>query len=158
MSNVLSIAPDERVVVTIRRHWYVMFGQTMTLLIPFLIPFFIAPLLDNVSFLPAAAIQAYTLFFIAAWYLVLWMIFFSMWTNYYLDVWIVTNKRVINVEQLSLFSREISECRLDRIQDVTAEVHGFLPTVLHFGNVSLETAAESERFFLNGVPNPYDVK
>ena len=75
----------------------------------------------------------------------------------HLDVWTVTTDRVINREQNGLFNRVVSEMDLYRIQDVTAEQKGFFPTILHYGNVYIQSAGVKERFIFEQVPSPYRV-
>ena len=90
--------------------------------------------------------------------MLLWTLFFLTWIDYYFDVWIITTKRIINIEQRGLFSREISELNFDKIQDVSTEVLGILPTFLNYGDVQIQTAAEQEKFLFRKIPNPYEVK
>ena len=65
----------------------------------------------------------------SAYYLAIWVFFLSSFVDYYLDIWIVTNDRIINIEQLGLFARSISELDLYQIQDVTSEIKGIFPTL-----------------------------
>lgn len=88
--------------------------------------------------------------------LTVWLLFYNAFIDYYLDFWIVTNDRIINVEQ-HLFSRVISELDLYKIQDITAEIKGFLPTLFNYGNVYIQTAGTKERFVFEEVPNPHQV-
>ncbi len=81
----------------------------------------------------------------------------SAWMDYYLDMWIVTEKRVINIDQRGLFSREISEIPMANIQDVTVEVHGLMETLLGFGTVRIQTAGERE-FTIDDIPRLNPVK
>lgn len=90
--------------------------------------------------------------------MILWSIFFVMWTNYYLDVWVITNHRVVDIEQFSLFSRDVSEFRLDRIQDITIEVKGLIPTILNFGNLHVQTAGMMRELMIRDVHDPYSTK
>ena len=90
--------------------------------------------------------------------MIVWILFFLVWIDYYFDVWIVTNRRVINVEQKGLFSREVSELEFEKIQDVTTEVLGIIPTFLNYGNVYIQTAGEKERFTFADVGDPYRIK
>ena len=87
-----------------------------------------------------------------------WVYFFIGWVDYYLDAWIVTNDRIINIEQNGLFNRVISEQRLYRVQDVTAEVGGIIKTFFNFGTVFIQTAGEVGRFNFEEIPEPYLVK
>ena len=82
----------------------------------------------------------------------------TMFTDYYLDTWIVTTRRVINIEQKGLFSRVISELHLNQVQDVTAETHGFIATILSYGHVYIQTAGTRERFEFKMVNDPVKVK
>ncbi len=90
--------------------------------------------------------------------LLIWMYAFLVWIDYYFDVWIITNERIINIEQKGLFVRSVSELKFSRIQDVTSEVHGMIPTILNFGDVKIQTASDEDFFLFRQVPDPYHVK
>ena len=80
------------------------------------------------------------------------------WTLYYLDVWIITDKRIIDIEQKGIFNREISTFRTDNIQDVTIEIRGIIGTFLKFGDIHIETASENNSFVIREALNPERVK
>jgi hypothetical protein len=90
--------------------------------------------------------------------MIFWLILFVVWIDYYLDVWIVTTKRIVNIEQVGLFNRQISELEHSKIQDVTSEVKGFLPTFFQYGYVYVQTAAEKARFTFKQIPDPVWVR
>lgn len=103
--------------------------------------------------------QAHAVFVYAVWLLALWGFFAIQWTNFYLDVWYVTQKRIIDVEQKGIFHREISNLRFDKIQDISIEVTGFIATMLNFGDIHVQTAAEdSSDFFMKDARNPERVR
>lgn len=87
-----------------------------------------------------------------------WIYSFFVWINYYFDVWIIADGRIINVEQVSIFSRRVAEFKYDRIQDVTVEVRGIFQTALDFGDVRIQTASQEENFIFRKVPKPYEIK
>ncbi len=96
---------------------------------------------------------------VASGYLfVILVISLNQFTDYYLDTWIVTTERIINIEQIGLFSRVISELHLNQIQDITSETHGMLATFLTYGNVYVQTAGAKQRFVFKTIDNPDDVK
>jgi len=95
--------------------------------------------------------------FISIYYLYIWLFIFYGFVDYYLDVWIVTTERIVNIEQKGLFARVVSEQRLDRIQDVTSELKGFFSTMLNYGNVYIQTAGEQTRFIFKEVAQPQKV-
>jgi len=81
-----------------------------------------------------------------------------LWVMYYLNMQIVTNERIVDITQTSLIDHTISELHLSRIEDVTAEIKGILPTFFDYGNVYVQTAGETERFTFDKVPNPTAVE
>lgn len=90
--------------------------------------------------------------------LFLWIYIFIIWLDYYFDTWIITSERVINIEQKGLFLRQVSELKYSKVQDVTTNVSGFFATLLNFGDVHVQTAAEEERFRFRQIPDPYEIK
>ena len=83
--------------------------------------------------------------------------YFHQFVDYRLDTWIITNERIIDMQQLGLFDRVISELNINKVQDVTAEVHGQIQTFLDYGNVYIQTAGVQERFIFYSVPHPEEV-
>ena len=59
-----------------------------------------------------------------------------MWRN---SVFIITDRRIIDVDQRGMFSRVVSEAVYAVIADVSYSVRGVLPTVFRFGNVMIQT-------------------
>ncbi len=79
------------------------------------------------------------------------------WVDFSLDIWLLTNQRVIHVEQKSLFSRVVIEHRLDRIQNAESDVKGFFRTVLNYGDVIIQTASEGATYKFGGIAKPAEV-
>lgn len=80
-----------------------------------------------------------------------------VWTMYYLNVQIVTNERIIDVNQKSLSNHSTSELHMEKCQDVKTEITGFFGNFLDYGNVRIQTAAELENFVFENVPHPHEV-
>ena len=150
---------DEEVVLFLRRHWMHFAAPISAILVMVLIPIlFISTAPVFFSFLLAAPFLKLVLLIISLYFLFVWLYFFIIWTDYYLDTWLITNKRILDIEQLGLFSREISEFKIFRVQDVTVEIHGMLPTLLNYGDVHVQTAGEARQFIFHDVPNPHKAK
>lgn len=73
---------------------------------------------------------------------------------YYLNVHVVTNVRIVDIDQVGLFGHTISELQIEKIEDVTSETRGILGTLFDFGTVFIQTAGARERFAFENVPNP----
>jgi hypothetical protein len=150
---------DEEILQVYHRHWFDILKQYFPLFILLILMIggmFLTPyMLDD--FVMDGSI--YLFYFIETTLLLLiWISGFLIWFDYYLDIWIVTDERVVNVEQRGLFSRHVSELTFLQIQDISTEVNGFIPTVLNYGNVHIQTAAEQSKFVFRAVPNPYKIK
>ncbi len=78
-----------------------------------------------------------------------------IWTN---GTYIITNQRVIRIEQIGLFNRQISEAEIDRIQEVSTEIKGPIHTLLNFGTVRVQTASNDGKVDLEDVADPYDIQ
>lgn len=162
--DVLHLEADEHIIFEVRKHWIVFLNYAVGLLFSALLPFVLFGFL-KIIFPKALEINipgntsALFLFFYCLWLLFLWGSFFISWTKYYLDVWYVTEKRIIAVDQRNIFDRGISNLRFDKIQDVTIDVRGFIPTLLNFGNVKVQTAGEDNyEFAMTTVRNPENVR
>lgn len=92
------------------------------------------------------------------YYGAIWIMAFTVWTDYYLDIWIITNERLLDIEQIGFFNRVVSELDFKRIQDITSRVHGIIPTMFGFGNIHIQTAAEKSKFDLKAIPHPVTVR
>jgi uncharacterized membrane protein YdbT with pleckstrin-like domain len=92
-----------------------------------------------------------------SYYLIVLSLALSVWMDTYLDVWTITNRRIISREQRGLFNRVVSELELYRVQDVTVEQKGVLATMLNFGDLHVQTAGEEKRFVFKDVGEPIKV-
>ena len=92
--------------------------------------------------------------------LIIFFIFYSIyiWFLFNNYLYILTNQRLIIIEQKSLFSRRISESELDKIQNIAVEVKGPIKTFLNFGNIKITTAGVDPVMILENVENPYLVQ
>ena len=94
----------------------------------------------------------------SAYYLFVWLMFFFNFIDYYLDVWIITTERIVDINQRGFFSRVISEQMLFRVQDVTSEIRGAIPTLFNYGNLNIQTAGEVNRFTFYEIHDPNKVR
>ncbi len=160
----LKLKKDEKIIKTFRRHWFPLFVAVLSSLFLFILPIlgvvFLGRLLPINEIANITLTSPVVIFLLSTWSLLLWLFFFSAWTDHYLDGWIITNKRVMDINQRGFFSRETSSFRLERIQDVTVDVHGIIATLLKFGDVHAQTAGDgsSRDFILKTAAKPYDVR
>lgn len=156
----INLEKDEYIVFEVRKHWFNLVPPAFFILAATLLPIVGYAIFSSlpVVFESDHNLTVLFLFLYTNWLIVLWVIAFVIWTDYYLDVWIVTNKNLIDVEQKGIFHREISTTRLARIQDVNSEVKGFFQTMFGFGNLSIQNSGSTEQFKIYGIQNPVEVR
>ncbi len=54
------------------------------------------------------------------------------WVDNELDFYIITNERIIAIEQLSFLNRTVRECSLEQVQEVNGFARGLLENILNF--------------------------
>ncbi len=164
LTTLVPLHPNEEILLTVRRHWFRVALEAVGLGGLFILMVLLVLVGEVIVWaLPTTLVSGgmagmLGLFIVAAVGLLLWMRFFSVWSDHWLDVWILTNRRIIDVEQKGFFIREVSSFPLERIQDVTYEVSGLIATWLDFGNVRIQTASISDDFIMKQVPHPSAVK
>lgn len=157
----VQLEDSEVILKIVRRHWFIIVAELFAIFIAALLPF---ALLATLAFLPEdmqlfslgnlLTLQVVT-FAICAWLLMTFMTGFMLWTNYYLDTWIVTDRRIIYIDQRSFFNRNVSMFRLERLQDIEIRTVGIIQTFLNFGTISAQTAGSTENNFISyGLPDP----
>lgn len=93
----------------------------------------------------------------AAFLLIIIPIITVAFIDYYFDLDIVTNRRIINIDQQELFSRHVSELSLTEIEDVSVRTAGILASVLDFGDVLIQTAGTKNEFAFERILHPQEV-
>lgn len=154
----IKLEPNEKQILMVRRHWFVLARPLafffVALIFPTIFLNFVPPLFP---ILMTPSLEPALNFFLTLYFMGLFLFLFIFWVNYYLDVWIITTQRLIDIEQKSLFSREIAEMRLSRIENVAVDIHGFIQTMLNFADIRVETAGTSQ-FIIRDAPHYYEVK
>jgi membrane protein YdbS with pleckstrin-like domain len=152
--------PNEKIVKIIRKDIFILLQKVLLFAFLMVLPLGVFYLILSATPAINASILGHTLVVLGAsiYYLFIWVFFFFSFIDYYLDVWIITNERIIDIQQEGFFSRTISEHKLFRIQDVTSEVHGMMATLLRFGDVHVQTAGTVQRFNFKDIPGPNRVR
>lgn len=153
------IKDKEIIIKIIHRHWFSILKQFIPILLLTFLLFAIFNFLPSYfSVLQERTLAKFVAFGESLFFIFIWIFVFFTWVDCYFDIWIITSEKIINIEQKGLFIRSLSELKFERIQDVTVEVKGFLPTILNYGDVFIQTAGETERFIFRQIPNPYKIK
>jgi membrane protein YdbS with pleckstrin-like domain len=144
---------DEKILLFLRSHLITNLRWVLILFISALIPpliFFLGT--NNLPFpsLPAR----FTTIFILIYYLLLFAYAFSNFLTWFFNIFVITKKRIVDIDFNGLLHKETSYAKLNQIQDVSPKIIGFFGTFFHFGNVYVQTAAEKPEFEFHHVEKP----
>jgi membrane protein YdbS with pleckstrin-like domain len=131
MLEIKNLRPWEEVLMVLRRHWivYVIVALYFIFWIIITISLYIIFWFSNISNLLN----------------VIFWLFFSIflyieWLNHELDLYVVSNNRIIWVEQISFLNRTVSECNLGQVQEVNSSTKGFFSNMFNYWTLSIQTA------------------
>lgn len=144
-----NLKEGEEIIEVIRKHWASFIKQVIVTFVILIVPVF------------------FIVFFFSRWWTMLiflvWVCIgvsygLYSWFVWYFDSLILTNQRVINIDQRRLFSRRVSEASLSNIQDITYEIHGVVASIFSFGTVKVQTAGAESVIKINNVSHPGEVQ
>ena len=157
------LAPGESTVRTARKHWLFFAMELLPFAILAVVPFALPklltllpplaaylPYLDYHSLIPRAILGMYLL--------IVWTLAWNAFTRYYLTAWMLTNKRIVDIKQHGYFNREVSSLSLERVQDVTTDVVGVLPSLLDLGDITVQNAGAVDEFHMRSLPHPEQMR
>jgi len=145
-----NLKEDERVIRLIRKYFFVFTG----------------PLLFSVIFIIASFFFLYPLFHWGAAGIAIFILLIGIgvllalrvFVEYSFNVFIITDQRIIDIDQHGFFERTVSEMTYDKIQDVSFKIKGLAQTLLHYGSIIIQTAGAQANIELQGVKNPEKVQ
>jgi len=148
--------PDEEVLAILYRHWIVLILQLSAFFVFLLLPFGVRMMfsrhIDRFDF------NGLYNFAMAVYFLIWWSSLFYEVTMYLLDIWIITDHRVIDNRQYGFFNRVVSELSLSKIQDISVEIQGVFQTFFDFGDVKIQTAGAEPRFVFKQIHHPNEIR
>ena len=148
----------EEILYLLRRHFITNVGWIVSSILMFLGPVVLMTLLlrleiDTASIIPIR----YQYVLVLIWYLITLVFTLESFLNWYFNVYIVTTKRIVDIDFWGLLYKNVSEADYEHVEDVTYSMGGVLQTIFNFGSIVIQTAAEQREFEFDGVPNPAEV-
>lgn len=161
--------PGEKVLIAVRKHPLVLVGALIPYAILDYLPYLLPRVGEYIAHANPTAVfdfaellsfdNPWTRFIVGIYWLFVWMGAFGALTDHYLDHWIVTTKRILDVEQETFWRRQVSSLSLTSVEDVDVKVYGFFNTLFNFGTIIVESAgAEIGKTQMSGVTNPSHIR
>ncbi|MFA5133824.1 MAG: PH domain-containing protein [Patescibacteria group bacterium] len=146
MFSAITLKPDEKILMIVRQTPIAFATSFLIGLILFLLPFFLLFPLFSWGRWGVAGFCALLLgaFFFSLYQFVMW----------YFNCGIITNMRVIDVDQKGLTERVVSEVPYFKIDDVSYNIKGVKQTMFRYGNVVVAIKGYRSSVTLRNVGNP----
>lgn len=146
---------NEDIVLLLRRHFATnipwLFASLLLLFLPITFPFIL-------SYSPFPLPTGPTIMlYIAFYYLLIFGFVLINFTLWYFNVGIITNLHVIDIDLSGILYRQISQAKVEKIEDVTYKQSGFIRSLFNYGDVNVQTAGEEENIEYDRVPRPAKV-
>ena len=147
--------PNEKIMLVVRAHWFILFVKISAVVLLMLAPVLLRAILaqfqvdsfsDFTNTLINLGLQIY--------YLGLLIALFIVWVLYYLNIHVVSDQRIVDIDQNGLLLHEVSELNIETIEDVTSQTKGLIGNILDYGTVYIQTAGATQRFEFDNVPHP----
>jgi membrane protein YdbS with pleckstrin-like domain len=140
----------EKVILLLRSHPFTQIGwifkSILLFVFLFILNFFIKNLFDSGGIF---VINLFLLVFILSYVL------FNV-INWYFNVGIITNKKIIDIDIDAILYKEINVAPLDKIQDITVKSGGYFEAIFDYGSIYSQTAGTNENVEFLDVPFPTD--
>lgn len=95
---------------------------------------------------------------IALWYVMTLIYAIERFITWYFNVYVVTDRRLIDVDFRPLFYKNVSEAAYNNVEDTSFSMNNIFQTIFNYGNVFVQTAAEKTQFEFIDVPSPAKVQ
>jgi uncharacterized membrane protein YdbT with pleckstrin-like domain len=145
---------DENVIILRRAHFIVNLPWLVSTVVALGVPFLVWAFFKFVPGIRISINHQTTLLLNSVWFLVVFFVAFQTFLNWYFNIYIITNKRLVDLDFFSVFFHKVSQATLDKVQDVEFEKKGILQNFFDYGDVQIETAGEISNFCFENIPNP----
>ena len=150
---------DERIKYVIRKSVLLTFPWILATAFLFVVPILVPLIVSQVpKGAPAILDGGSVLILTVLWYLFVFGFFLQNVLNWFFNVLIITNKKIVDVDFVGILYKNISETTLDNIEDETSNVAGAIGVTFNIGALYIQTAAEKREFEFGGVDDPSKIR
>lgn len=148
---------DEEIVLLLRAHPITNLSWIIPALFIFFLPLLLPAAVNAFSIpFPVLSQNLVTAMLIINYLLVL-VITFEGFLYWYFNVYILTNKRIYDIDFNSLMHKNVDVAPLSSVQEANSDVGGLLGLIFNFGNVYVQTAGAKTTIDFLRVTNPHVV-
>ncbi|MDZ4227600.1 MAG: HAMP domain-containing sensor histidine kinase [Patescibacteria group bacterium] len=145
---------EEKVLLVAHKHWASLLPEITAALVPALVLLFFL-------FLPAESVgfgmHVILALIIPLGFLVIWIVIMMFWSSYYLNMLVITDRRIFYTEQVTMVNHFTREWDIRDVKHVSVHVENALESFFKYGTLYLESRSDSEVTEMQGIAEPEDV-
>ena len=149
--------PDEKILLLLRAHPITNLSWIIPSIFIFLIPFLIPKLTAFSGFSLNIFPETFQIIFLIIIYLLFLIIVFEGFLNWYFNVTLITNEKIVDVDFESLLYKGVDLAPLSKVEEADSVTAGIIGTFFNFGNVSVQTAGAKVAIEMKKIPRPSQV-
>lgn len=149
--------PDEKILLLLRAHPITNLPWIILAFALFFFPFFIPRILPLTGLSFNLIPQTFQLVFLIINYLLVLIIIFEGFLNWYFNATLITNEKIVDIDFEHLLYKGVDLAPLPKIEEADSVTAGILGTIFNFGNVSVQTAGAKVAIEMKNVPHAAQV-
>lgn len=146
---------DEQMLLVVHKHWASLLGEAALTIVPGFTILWLLFLFRGLPLTSAdASIHAIITLLVPLCFLILWTILAIQWTNYYLDMLVVTDRRIFYTTQINFTQRTINQWNILDVRHVNVRFGNLFESFFNYGSIEIEAHDESGSTKISGIPDP----
>ncbi len=138
----------------LRQHVIVNLGWVLTAIVMIVAPWVIFPVFFSLITLPFTIPANYIVVAVLAWYLGTFGFVLANFIDWFFNIYIVTNERLVDIDFLHLLYKHFTQAEIYRIQEISFTTGGIIATFFNYGTVFIQTAGDMPNIEFANVPFP----
>lgn len=139
---------EESIILFLRSHFitnlsWIIFTAILVCL-PLIVTLFLP--LFKMDFLSSPAAARFATIYVLFYYLMVFSYAFISFLHWFYNVFIVTTERIVDIDYSDIVVHNMSQTKLNHIEDVTYTQSGFIPSFFNYGNLFVQTAGTEGNF------------
>ncbi len=148
-------ADDERVLLVVHKHWAALVIDAWAFLVTggavcAILIIFRGFALSTADIITRATVT----FLVPLAFLTLWTMLTFVWTNYYLDMFVVTDRRIFYTSQINFVQRTIQAWYIADLLHANVLFTNLFESFFNYGTLEVTTRDDPEAAYVTGIPDP----
>jgi membrane protein YdbS with pleckstrin-like domain len=148
-------ATVEKILLFLRRHFITNLLWILISIVLLLAPIIFFIFKSELQFLGTInLLLQFIVIFILFYYLAIFAYAFINFLSWFYNVFIVTQKRIVDIDYSNIVIHNVAFTKLSHVQDVNYTQTGFIHALFNYGNIFVQTAGNEVNFEALSVPKP----